>query len=80
MKLIKKIAIFPIKIYQYGISPLLGPNCRYTPTCSQYAIEAINEWGIFKGWWLAIKRFSRCHPFSKTCGPDPVPENPNRKK
>ena len=77
--LIKQLFIFLIKIYQWAISPLLGQNCRYTPTCSQYAIEALNEWGVFKGSWLAIKRISSCHPWGG-CGYDPVPKNPNKKK
>jgi putative membrane protein insertion efficiency factor len=73
MKWIRWIAIFPIRIYQAAISPLLGQNCRHQPTCSQYSIEAINEWGIFKGIWLGIKRISKCHPWG-TIGYDPVPK------
>jgi putative membrane protein insertion efficiency factor len=61
-----------IKIYQYLISPLLGPKCRFTPTCSQYAVEALKQYGIFKGSWLAIKRISKCHPAGGS-GYDPVP-------
>ncbi len=61
-----------IKIYQWGISPLLGPRCRFTPTCSQYAIEALKKYGIFKGFWLTCKRISRCHPWGGH-GADPVP-------
>lgn len=69
---LKKIVILPIKIYQWVISPLLGQNCRHEPTCSNYTIEAINEWGIFKGTWLGIVRLSKCHPWG-TAGYDPVP-------
>ncbi|MBX2930382.1 MAG: membrane protein insertion efficiency factor YidD [Chitinophagaceae bacterium] len=61
-----------IKIYQYGISPLLGPKCRFTPTCSQYAAEALKKYGLFKGTWLAVKRISKCHPAGSS-GYDPVP-------
>ncbi|HOA37531.1 MAG TPA: membrane protein insertion efficiency factor YidD [Flavihumibacter sp.] len=61
-----------IRIYQWGISPLLGPKCRYTPTCSHYALEALRRHGVFKGSWLAIKRISRCHPWGGS-GHDPVP-------
>ncbi|TMI84765.1 MAG: membrane protein insertion efficiency factor YidD [Bacteroidetes bacterium] len=61
-----------IKIYQVIISPWLGPKCRFTPTCSQYAVEALKKYGPFKGLWLAIKRISRCHPWGGH-GYDPVP-------
>lgn len=73
MTLIKKIFILPIRLYQYSISPLLGAHCRHTPTCSQYTIEAIDEWGVVKGIWLGIKRIARCHPWG-TNGYDPVPK------
>ena len=73
MSILKKLLIIPIRIYQYTISPLLGSNCRYTPTCSHYTIEAIEEWGPFKGLWLGIKRISRCHPWGGH-GYDPVPK------
>jgi uncharacterized protein len=71
--LIKKIFILPIRFYQVSISPLLGAHCRHTPTCSQYTIEAIREWGVLKGLWLGIKRIARCHPWG-TSGYDPVPK------
>jgi putative membrane protein insertion efficiency factor len=61
-----------IKIYQLVISPLLGSNCRFTPTCSQYGVEAIKKYGPFKGGWLTLKRIGRCHPWGKH-GHDPVP-------
>ena len=71
--IIKKLAILPIKIYQWLISPLLGQNCRHEPTCSQYTIEAIQEWGAIKGTWLGVKRLSKCNPWG-TFGYDPVPK------
>jgi uncharacterized protein len=61
-----------IRVYQWGISPLLGPKCRYTPTCSQYAVEALKKHGLLKGSWLAIRRIARCHPWGGH-GVDPVP-------
>ncbi|MDR0793147.1 MAG: membrane protein insertion efficiency factor YidD [Chitinophagaceae bacterium] len=64
--------ILLIKIYQYGISPLLGPKCRFTPTCSQYAIDAFKKYGIFKGFMLSVKRISKCRPGGGS-GYDPVP-------
>ena len=64
--------ILLIKIYQLVISPWLGPKCRYTPTCSHYAAEALKKHGLFKGMWLAIRRISRCHPWGGS-GYDPVP-------
>ncbi len=76
MNWLNKILLFPfialIKIYQYGISPLIGPKCRFVPTCSQFAQEALQKHGIIKGLGLAIKRISQCHPGGKT-GYDPVP-------
>jgi putative membrane protein insertion efficiency factor len=61
-----------IKLYQWILSPLLGPKCRFTPTCSHYAIEALKKHGFFRGGWLAIRRISRCHPWGGH-GYDPVP-------
>jgi hypothetical protein len=66
------MVITAIKGYQKLLSPLLGDNCRYYPSCSQYAIEAVNRFGVLKGGWLAAKRISRCHPLNKG-GFDPVP-------
>lgn len=66
------LLIIPIKIYQIIISPLLGPSCRFTPTCSQYAVEAIQKYGPFKGSWLSFKRILKCHPWGGS-GYDPVP-------
>ena len=72
LKIINYFLIVPIKLYQILLSPLIGPSCRFTPTCSSYAIEAINKHGPFKGLWLAIKRISKCHPWGDS-GHDPVP-------
>jgi len=76
MKAILRILSLPfialIKIYQWVVSPWLGPKCRFTPTCSNYAIEALRKHGIIKGGWLAAKRIASCHPWGKS-GYDPVP-------
>ena len=69
----KKIIIFLIKAYQITLSPLIGSNCRFQPTCSQYMIEAINHHGVFRGVGLGIKRISKCHPLGSK-GYDPVPK------
>jgi uncharacterized protein len=61
-----------IKFYQYVISPAIGPKCRYTPTCSNYALQALKEHGPVKGFWLSVKRISKCHPWGGS-GFDPVP-------
>ncbi len=62
-----------IKLYQYTISPIIGPRCRYLPSCSNYALEAIDKHGVTKGMFLSIKRISKCHPWGKS-GHDPVPD------
>ena len=64
--------ILLIRIYQYLLSPLLGPSCRFTPSCSAYAIEALRQHGLVRGGWLAAGRLLRCHPWHPG-GPDPVP-------
>ena len=69
----KKIIIYLIKVYQITLSPMLGANCRFQPTCSQYVIEAINQYGVLKGLNLGLKRISKCHPLGPR-GYDPVPE------
>jgi putative membrane protein insertion efficiency factor len=73
---LKKILIAPfvllIKFYQICISPFTPPSCRFTPTCSQYALEAFRKYGPFKGFWLSLKRILRCHPWGGS-GYDPVP-------
>jgi len=76
MRILKKILIAPfiflIRGYQYVLSPLIPPTCRYTPTCSHYTIEALQTHGLFKGGWLGIKRIASCHPWGGE-GYDPVP-------
>jgi putative membrane protein insertion efficiency factor len=76
MKVILQLLSLPfialIKIYQWIISPWFGQKCRFTPTCSHYALEALKKYGLLKGMWLAIKRISRCHPWGGH-GYDPVP-------
>lgn len=71
-QLLGAILIAPIRFYRQFVSPLTPPSCRFTPTCSQYAIEAIQKHGPFKGLYLAIKRLLRCHPWGGS-GYDPVP-------
>ncbi|MBQ0125464.1 MAG: membrane protein insertion efficiency factor YidD [Clostridiales bacterium] len=73
------IAIFFVKLYQKFISPLKPPCCRFTPTCSQYAVEAFSEWGFIVGLGLTVWRILRCNPFCRG-GYDPVPENKRRHK
>jgi len=68
----KQLLLILIKFYQFFISPLTGPNCRFYPTCSAYAVEAVQKYGSRKGGWLAVKRILRCHPFHAG-GFDPVP-------
>ncbi|WP_448826254.1 membrane protein insertion efficiency factor YidD [Capnocytophaga bilenii] len=68
----KYLLIFLVRFYQVVVSPLKPPSCRYTPTCSQYTLEALKKYGAFKGGWLAIKRISSCHPWGGS-GYDPVP-------
>ena len=69
----KRLLLAIIRFYQKRISPGLPPRCRYCPTCSQYALEAIERYGPWRGGWLALKRFLRCHPFSRRDYFDPVP-------
>jgi len=72
----KRLLLAMIRFYKRHISPLLPDACRYTPTCSQYAITAIERYGALKGGWMAFKRILRCNPFHKG-GYDPVPEDMN---
>ncbi len=69
----KYLAMGFIRLYQITLSPLLPPSCRFEPSCSRYAYQAIDRFGFLKGGWLAGKRLSRCHPFHPG-GFDPVPE------
>jgi len=71
--LARKALKLPIHVYRYGISPLIGPRCRHLPTCSEYALEAIDRNGAWKGGWLTLSRLLRCHPWG-TDGFDPVPD------
>ena len=77
LNILKKVAVFlllmPIVFYQRCISPFTPPACRFTPTCSEYARQALIKHGPIRGTWLAIKRICRCHPFSKRGPYDPVP-------
>ena len=75
----RRLFILLVRGYQLLISPVLGNNCRYYPTCSQYTIEAIELHGIFRGTWLGLKRISRCHPFHEG-GVDPVPGSAHDKE
>lgn len=72
-RLPRRIASGAIVLYQRLASPMMGANCRYQPTCSSYAHQAIERFGVIRGGWLALKRLSRCHPF-RPGGYDPVPE------
>lgn len=71
-KFLVTIVISLITVYRFVISPVLGGNCRFSPTCSEYAKEAFEKYGIWHGGWLTIKRLCSCHPFHKG-GYDPVP-------
>ena len=71
--MIRKVFIFIIRLYQKFLSPFLGAQCRYTPTCSQYAVEALQKHGALRGGWLAFKRILSCNPWGGH-GHDPVPD------
>ena len=77
-KLLTTLLILPIRFYRGYISPLTPPSCRFTPTCSQYAIEAFSKRGFFVGFFLTVWRILRCNPFCRG-GYDPVPEGKNKK-
>jgi putative membrane protein insertion efficiency factor len=77
--MIAKLLALPIKFYRRYISPNKPPCCRFVPTCSQYALEALEEWGAFRGFFLSVWRVLRCNPFCKG-GFDPVPVNPKKKR
>jgi hypothetical protein len=68
----RSMAIGAIRLYQVTISPFLGPACRYRPTCSEYAAEAVDRHGVLRGGWLTLRRIGRCHPLGGA-GYDPVP-------
>lgn len=69
----KRLLLAAIRFYRKTVSPSRPPCCRFIPTCSQYALEAVEKYGVCKGGWLAIKRILRCHPFYKGDRYDPVP-------
>ena len=71
-RLLTELLLLPVYFYRACISPLLPASCRYTPTCSQYTVEALKKHGPFKGGWLAIRRIARCNPWGGS-GYDPVP-------
>jgi hypothetical protein len=68
----RRVVLLPIRGYQKFISPGLPPSCRFTPSCSQYALEAVSKFGALKGIWLGVRRLVRCHPFNPG-GYDPIP-------
>jgi len=82
MHWLKRMLAFPfivlIRFYQYVISPLTPASCRYHPTCSQYSVQAIKEWGVIKGGWMALKRIASCHPWGGS-GHDPVPKRKKKR-
>jgi putative membrane protein insertion efficiency factor len=78
-KALKQIFIFPIRLYQRYLSPLLGKNCRFEPTCSHYTAEAIQEWGVLKGIYMGARRIFKCHPWGGF-GYDPVPKKEQPKE
>ena len=69
----KRLLQLPIRLYRWLVSPMLGTNCRYHPSCSAYALEAIEKHGALRGGWLSVRRVCRCHPWGGD-GFDPVPE------
>lgn len=72
MSILQRVALGMLRGYKWAISPLLPPACRYVPTCSEYAMEAVERYGVLRGSWMAAGRLLRCHPFVKG-GYDPVP-------
>ena len=81
--MVNRIIIFPIilfiRFYQLFLSPIIGQNCRYLPTCSEYAVGCLINFGLIKGTFLSIKRISKCHPLGDH-GYDPIPENVEKKQ
>jgi len=70
-----KLFQFPIRIYAYVVSPLLGPSCRFHPTCSAYMVQALQKHGALKGLYLGARRLLKCHPWCKCAWDDPVPKS-----
>ena len=81
--MVNRIIIFPIilfiKFYQLFLSPIIGQNCRYLPTCSEYTLECLKQFGLIKGIFLSFKRISKCHPWGDH-GYDPIPDNLKEKQ
>lgn len=71
-RMLRTLVLAPVRFYRYAISPMLGPHCRFQPTCSAYAIEAVERHGVLRGGALALRRIARCHPLTSG-GHDPVP-------
>jgi len=69
-----RVAALPILVYRYGISPLIGPRCRFYPSCSEYGLDALRRFGLFRGLWLTATRLVRCHPWHPG-GVDPLPDS-----
>lgn len=74
VQIVRRMVCLPVKLYQYFISPWIAPSCRYYPGCSQYMLNAIEEYGVIKGLWMGTGRLLRCHPWSAG-GYDPVQPN-----
>jgi hypothetical protein len=72
MSPLARLLTLPVHLYRYAISPLIASNCRFQPTCSAYALEALRTHGAIKGGWMALRRIARCHPWGGS-GHDPVP-------
>jgi hypothetical protein len=72
LRLPRQLVVLVIRGYQRFISPALPPACRFTPSCSQYTLEAVSRYGVVRGGWLGLRRIARCHPWHPG-GPDPVP-------
>ena len=79
MNVARRLAVSLVRGYQRLLSPLLGANCRYQPTCSEYCAEAIERFGVWRGGWLALRRIGRCHPWGGS-GYDPVPGVPDARE
>ena len=81
--MINRIVIFPViafvRFYQLFVSPIIGQNCRYLPTCSEYTVECLKHFGLIKGTFLSIKRIFKCHPWGNH-GYDPIPDNVEEKQ
>lgn len=73
----RRVGMFPVQVYRCTLAYIMGGHCRFTPSCSQYALDAIAEYGVMKGWWMSVCRIGRCHPFCKG-GHDPVPPRNDR--